>query len=104
VNQDDLYDALKSKKIKAAGLDVVYPEPLPKDHKLLTLDNIGTIRTKITNNYIWHIFLFLKNVMFQVVLPHIGSATVETREKMAKLTAENIVAGIEGKPLLASAW
>jgi len=98
VNQDDLYDALKSKKIKAAGLDVVYPEPLPKDHKLLTLDNIGTIRTKIT------IIFSMKNVMFQVVLPHIGSATVETREKMAKLTAENIVAGIEGKPLLASAW
>ncbi|XP_042908645.2 glyoxylate reductase/hydroxypyruvate reductase isoform X2 [Parasteatoda tepidariorum] len=41
VNQDDLYDALKSGQIKAAGLDVMVPEPLPKDHKLTTLPNIG---------------------------------------------------------------
>lgn len=41
MNQDDLYDALKSKKIRGAGLDVMVPEPLPRDHKLTTLPNIG---------------------------------------------------------------
>lgn len=41
VNQEDLFDALKNKKIKAAGLDVMVPEPLPKDHPLTTLDNIS---------------------------------------------------------------
>ena len=41
MNQDDLYDALKNGQIKAAALDVMVPEPLPKDHKLTTLPNIG---------------------------------------------------------------
>lgn len=48
VNQDDLYDALKSGQIRAAGLDVMVPEPLPKDHKLTTLPNIS--------NYLYVIF------------------------------------------------
>ena len=39
VDQDALYDALQSKTIWAAGLDVTTPEPLPTDHKLLTLSN-----------------------------------------------------------------
>lgn len=39
VDQEALYDALKNKQIYAAGLDVTTPEPLPKDHKLLTLPN-----------------------------------------------------------------
>lgn len=43
VNQEDLFDALKNKKIKAAGLDVMVPEPLPKDHPLTTLDNISKL-------------------------------------------------------------
>lgn len=41
VNQPDLYVALKERKIWAAGLDVMTPEPLPVDDPLLTLDNIG---------------------------------------------------------------
>ena len=41
VNQEDLFDALKNKKIRAVGLDVMVPEPLPKDHPLTTLDNIS---------------------------------------------------------------
>ncbi|KAH8350752.1 hypothetical protein KR084_008708, partial [Drosophila pseudotakahashii] len=40
VNQDDLYDALKSNRIFAAGLDVMDPEPLPSKDKLLALDNV----------------------------------------------------------------
>ncbi|XP_054707592.1 glyoxylate reductase/hydroxypyruvate reductase-like isoform X2 [Uloborus diversus] len=75
VNQDDLYEALTTGVIHAAGLDVLDPEPLPVDHKLTKLPNC-------------------------VLLPHIGSATIETRTTMALLTAKNILAGLEGKPLL----
>ncbi|CAH2044114.1 unnamed protein product, partial [Iphiclides podalirius] len=75
VNQDDLYDALNNRDIYAAGLDVTSPEPLPKDHKLLTLPNI-------------------------FILPHIGSATIATRNSMAVLTAKNVVNALYGKPLL----
>lgn len=41
VNQEDLYEALSSGQIAAAGLDVTTPEPLPTDHPLLTLKNCG---------------------------------------------------------------
>jgi glyoxylate/hydroxypyruvate reductase len=74
VDQDDLYEALKNGTIAAAGLDVTTPEPLPVDHRLLELSNC-------------------------VILPHIGSATVETRTKMAELTARNILAGLSGSPM-----
>ncbi|XP_078659447.1 glyoxylate reductase/hydroxypyruvate reductase-like [Branchiostoma floridae x Branchiostoma belcheri] len=74
VHQEDLYEALKSGTIKAAGLDVTTPEPLPTDHPLLTLDNC-------------------------VVLPHIGSATVETRTEMAVLAARNLLAGLKGEKM-----
>jgi phosphoglycerate dehydrogenase-like enzyme len=60
--------------IAAAGLDVTTPEPLPPDHPLLRLPNC-------------------------VVLPHIGSATIATREKMALMAAENLIAGVRGEPL-----
>ncbi|KAL4714882.1 hypothetical protein ACJJTC_012554 [Scirpophaga incertulas] len=75
VDQDALYDALKSRRIYAAGLDVTTPEPLPKDHKLLTLPNI-------------------------FILPHIGSATERTRSDMAVLAANNVVNALQGKPLI----
>ncbi|XP_050677217.1 glyoxylate reductase/hydroxypyruvate reductase-like [Leptidea sinapis] len=75
INQDDLYDALKNNQIYAAGLDVTTPEPLPKDHKLFTLSNL-------------------------FVLPHIGSATVRTRNDMAILAANNVINALYGKPLL----
>jgi len=74
VNQSDLYDALTTGEIGAAGLDVTTPEPLPTDDKLLTLDNC-------------------------VILPHIGSATVETRTAMSLLTARNILSALSGKPM-----
>ena len=41
VDQEALYDALKSGKIFAAGLDVMTPEPLPADHPLMSLPNCG---------------------------------------------------------------
>ncbi|KAJ8712513.1 hypothetical protein PYW07_005355 [Mythimna separata] len=75
VDQDALYDALKNKQIYGAGLDVTTPEPLPKDHKLLTLPNL-------------------------FVLPHIGSATVRTRSDMGVLAANNVVNALTGKALI----
>ncbi|KAM9412696.1 glyoxylate reductase/hydroxypyruvate reductase-like isoform 2-T2 [Salvelinus alpinus] len=71
VNQEDLYQALSSGQIACAGLDVTTPEPLPTDHPLLTLKNC-------------------------VVLPHIGSATYSTRGIMAELSANNLLAGLQG--------
>ena len=41
MNHDDLYEALSTGLIKAAGLDVMDPEPLPTDHKLTKLANCG---------------------------------------------------------------
>ncbi|XP_022169348.1 glyoxylate reductase/hydroxypyruvate reductase-like isoform X3 [Myzus persicae] len=41
INQDDLVDALRTKRIRGAGLDVTTPEPLPLDHPLITMDNVG---------------------------------------------------------------
>ncbi|KAI0983629.1 hypothetical protein GJ496_007647 [Pomphorhynchus laevis] len=74
VNMDDLYNALKKGHIAGAGLDVTVPEPLPTDHKLLSLNNC-------------------------VILPHIGSADVQTRMGMANLTVDNILAWATGKKL-----
>ncbi|EFN62833.1 Glyoxylate reductase/hydroxypyruvate reductase [Camponotus floridanus] len=73
VDQEALISALKNRTIAAAGLDVVTPEPIPLDSELLKLDNC-------------------------VVLPHIGSATIETRNEMARITAKNIIAVLEGIP------
>lgn len=76
VNQDDLYEALQTNRIRAAGLDVTTPEPLPLDSPLLTLTNC-------------------------VILPHIGSADIETRAEMSRITARNILAGLKGEPMIA---
>lgn len=74
VDQDALYHALVSGEIAGAGLDVTTPEPLPVNHPLLQLPNC-------------------------VILPHIASASFATRAKMAMLAAENLIAGVQGKPL-----
>ena len=66
VNTYDLVEALKSGKIRGAGLDVTSPEPLPGDHPLCYLDNC-------------------------IVVPHIGTATQECRNNMAQLAAKNII-------------
>lgn len=67
VNHSDLFEALTTNQISAAGLDVTDPEPLPVGHPLLTLKNC-------------------------VILPHMGSNTWESRNRMAEIAAENIVA------------
>ncbi len=71
VDENALYEALKSKNIWGAGLDVFEEEP------------------KIVSG-----LLGLKNV---VLLPHIGSASVETRSTMARMVADNLIAGVTGK-------
>jgi glyoxylate reductase len=65
-NEEDLYNALVSKQIWGAGLDVTNPEPMSPDNPLLSMENVA-------------------------VLPHIGSATIEARTAMARLAAENII-------------
>ncbi len=74
VDTQALLEALETGKIAYAALDVTDPEPLPGNHPLLKLPNI-------------------------LIAPHIGSATVETRTAMAVLTADNLLAGLAGKPL-----
>jgi len=74
VDQAALCEALSSGKLAAAGLDVFEPEPLPLDSPLLKLKNL-------------------------VVAPHIASASRQTRELMLVMTAENLLAGLEGKRL-----
>lgn len=74
VDKDALTEALAAKRIFAAALDVTDPEPLPRDHPLLKLDNV-------------------------IITPHLGSATEETRRRMAELSVENLFAGLDGKPL-----
>lgn len=77
VDQKALYEALKSGTIFAAGLDVTDPEPPSRDDPLLKLPNI-------------------------VVAPHIASATVGTRNAMAEICADNLIAGLTGQVL--PAW
>ncbi|KAF5290590.1 hypothetical protein FQR65_LT11541 [Abscondita terminalis] len=67
VNQDALIRALKNKTIWAAGLDVTTPEPLNIDNELFRLKNC-------------------------IVLPHIGSASIDTRNTMAMLSVKNLLA------------
>ncbi|XP_063313337.1 glyoxylate reductase/hydroxypyruvate reductase-like [Pelobates fuscus] len=74
VNQEDLYDALTSGQIAAAGLDVTTPEPIPTDHPLLSLKNC-------------------------VILPHVGSATLDARNAMSVLTVNNLLKGLAGEPM-----
>jgi lactate dehydrogenase-like 2-hydroxyacid dehydrogenase len=69
VDQGALVEALRQGVIAYAGLDVTSPEPLPTDHPLLTLPSV-------------------------TVLPHIGSASITTREKMATMAARNLLAGL----------
>jgi glyoxylate reductase len=74
VDTASLTEALLQKRIAAAALDVTEPEPLPRDHPLLSMPNV-------------------------VITPHLGSATVETRRRMAELSVENLLAGLCGDRL-----
>lgn len=70
--EKDLIEALKTKRIAAAGLDVYEQEPIHPDNPLLDMPNV-------------------------VTLPHIGSSTYATELKMSLLACENVLAGLNGK-------
>jgi glyoxylate reductase len=74
VDQWALARALRTGEIFAAGLDVVQHEPIPPDDELLSLPNC-------------------------LVLPHVGSATVATRARMAAMAVDNVLAALAGDPL-----
>jgi glyoxylate reductase len=76
VQTDALYRALDTDEIRRACLDVTDPEPLPPDHRL---------------------FEFAPHRL--VVTPHIGSSSVPTRNRMAEMAAENIVACLTDEDL-----
>lgn len=71
VKEDDLLEALRAGEIWGAGLDVTDPEPIDPNNPLLSLPNV-------------------------CVLPHIGSATIETRTQMAIMAANNLIAAKNG--------
>nr|WP_260287993.1 D-glycerate dehydrogenase [Peribacillus sp. BBB004] len=72
VDEKALIEALQNKEILAAGLDVFEQEPVSPDNPLLAMPNV-------------------------VTLPHIGSATYQTRFDMAMLAAKNLVAAVTGR-------
>ncbi|XP_050055556.1 glyoxylate reductase/hydroxypyruvate reductase-like isoform X1 [Aphis gossypii] len=75
INQDDLVEALQTKRIRGAGLDVMTPEPLPLDHPLMTMDNV-------------------------VLLPHIaGGNTIEAPMEKSQLAIDNIFAVFNNQPI-----
>jgi lactate dehydrogenase-like 2-hydroxyacid dehydrogenase len=74
VDSDALARALEEGWIARAALDVTDPEPMPADHPLVGMDSC-------------------------IVVPHIGSATVTARNRMAEMAAENLLAGLEGERL-----
>jgi lactate dehydrogenase-like 2-hydroxyacid dehydrogenase len=74
VDTDALRQALEEGWIAGAALDVTDPEPLPADHPLLRAPNL-------------------------VVAPHLGSASHETREEMAEIAVDNLLAGLRGEPM-----
>lgn len=74
IDTDALVFALQSGQIGYAALDVTDPEPLPPTHALYQTPNA-------------------------IIVPHIGSATRTTRDQMSLLAVDNLIAGLQGKPL-----
>ena len=72
IDQKALYEALKSRQIFAAAVDVTEVEPISPEDPLLTLENI-------------------------IIVPHIASASFATRTKMATMAAANLIAGLNGQ-------
>lgn len=74
VEPDALYKALSQNQIAAAAIDVTDPEPIPMDSPLLSLENL-------------------------IITPHIGSASLQARQKMASIAIANLIAGLQGERL-----
>ena len=74
VQTDALTAALQNRQIAGAAVDVTDPEPLPRNHPLLALDNL-------------------------VITPHLGSASDRTRRRMIEMSIINLRAGLAGQPL-----
>jgi glyoxylate reductase len=74
VDPEALYQALKDRVIAYAALDVTEPEPISMSSPLLTLDNL-------------------------IIAPHIASASLQTRNKMATMAVANLLAGLKGERL-----
>ncbi len=74
VDTDALVRALQDGEIGGAALDVTEPEPLPPGHPLLRMENC-------------------------LIVPHIGSASISARRGMAHLAVDNLIAGLDGKPM-----
>jgi lactate dehydrogenase-like 2-hydroxyacid dehydrogenase len=74
VDPDALAEALSIGRLAGAALDVTDPEPIPLDSPLLKIPTC-------------------------LVVPHIGSASVQTRDRMATMAASNLLAGLRGEPL-----
>jgi len=77
INESNLITALKQRKISGAALDVFRNEPIGKKHMFTKMENV-------------------------VLVPHIGSSSKETREKMAEITMINLKLGLDRKKLLYS--
>lgn len=77
VDPEALYQALKDGEIAYAALDVTEPEPINVDSSLLSLPNC-------------------------IIVPHVASASIATRTRMAEIAAHNLIAGLRGEPL--PAW
>lgn len=73
-DQDAVLASLRAGHLHAAATDVTYPEPLARDDELLAEERL-------------------------IILPHLGSATRQTRDAMAELSVANLVAGLEGRDL-----
>ncbi|AJZ75667.1 2-ketogluconate reductase [Candidatus Nitrosotenuis cloacae] len=77
INEKDLIQALKAKTISGAALDVFEKEPIGKNHELTKMENV-------------------------VLAPHIGSSSAETRHKMAQITIQNLILGLQGRKMVYS--
>ena len=75
VNEKDLVIALKRRIIAGAGLDVFQKEPIDSNHPIAKLNNV-------------------------ILMPHSGSATVETRKKMAEIAIKNLILGLEDRKMV----
>lgn len=74
IDHDALLEALTEDALGGAGLDVTDPEPLPADHPLLSQERV-------------------------IVTPHIGSASIQARRRMANMAVDNLLAGLRKEQL-----